>query len=959
MLRRPLFFLLLFFIVNEISAQFYISGQEPSWIKWEQHNDDFIQLIYPKNLDSLSASFLGYMDSAIELTTENYSHKLRKFPVILHGNSILSNGFVTWAPKRMEIVTTPSFDASPEPWLLSLALHETRHVVQIERLNKGIVKIGQFLLGEQATGAAVGLVPLWYLEGDAVFAETEYSLGGRGRQASFYQLYRTHLLSHKRSMFSYDKWLLGSYKDQIPDHYQFGYQMIGYSNLKYGFNIWTNALDQVAKRPYSMIPFYFSLKRDIGLSRKGLFLEAFTFLDSLWTSNNENVIYNRFNFVNINSTNRDYVVYKYPQLVEYGKVVAIKESLKSPPSIVSIDLNSGDERKLFSPGYLTGRIGISSKYFLWTEYSSHPRWEYVNYSELWRYDIKNKKASKISKNTRYFNPIFLNGDTIAIIENRVNGENFIKILNINGEEKDLIPLPPTLEAKELCYGNKLGILVRCSSPQGSIIIRYKSIDSKADTLLGPIYWDISNISCNDSKLYFTKSHRYKEEAFSFDLKEKAINVISVSPYGLTNISYLEGDSILGSVYHENGSKPAFFIDHVSTRKSINKLEPNEALYPVLENNPLSKSSGKSLQSKEYSKNKNLIKIHSWSPFYYNPLEVISGNMLNLYPGATIMSQNLTSTVVSTLGYSYNDTHGVHLHSDWMGWYPIVSFGVDIGNEFALIQGGPQAPLGINQSNKPKVKGSGRIRIPYKLSSGYFTSELNLGVTFDFTNTMLWDYQSNNYNEGLLNIEPYLSVYAVTRMAHRDLKPRLGVYSFAGIQNSPFDRLTLGNSYILNWGIYLPGITRNHNTMINGQWEKQDAGLYIRSPRISYPRGHNQAFYEQGFSYRLNYMFPFLYPDLPIGPLVYLKRFYANLFFDNAIIDEYVFSNNETTVAKANLKSTGLEVNSDINLFRMRYNFRIGYRVGLNINNNQVFSGFLLSFDISNFYTNSFIDYYIK
>ena len=49
-----------------------------------------------------------------------------RFPVILHPASMQSNGMVSWAPRRMELITTPSSDLSTQSWDKHLVLHESR-----------------------------------------------------------------------------------------------------------------------------------------------------------------------------------------------------------------------------------------------------------------------------------------------------------------------------------------------------------------------------------------------------------------------------------------------------------------------------------------------------------------------------------------------------------------------------------------------------------------------------------------------------------------------------------------------------------------------------------------------------------------------------------------------------------------------------------------------------------------
>jgi hypothetical protein len=176
MVRRMFFLVFTVFFLNA-NAQFYNSGQEPSNTKWREHKSNFGRLIFPSSIDSLAQTYLVYMNEATRVVPISLNHSPSKFPVIIHGNSILSNGFVSWAPKRMEIVTTPALDSDPEPWLKTLSLHETRHIVQIDKLKQFLFKPAYYVFGEQAIGVGAALVPLWFLEGDAVNTETELSYG--------------------------------------------------------------------------------------------------------------------------------------------------------------------------------------------------------------------------------------------------------------------------------------------------------------------------------------------------------------------------------------------------------------------------------------------------------------------------------------------------------------------------------------------------------------------------------------------------------------------------------------------------------------------------------------------------------------------------------------------------------------------------------------------------------------
>ena len=72
-----------------------------------------------------------------------------KFPVILHPGNMQSNGMVSWAPRRMELITTPSSDLNNQSWDKHLVLHESRHVFQTGKVMHGIFKPLYYIIGEQ------------------------------------------------------------------------------------------------------------------------------------------------------------------------------------------------------------------------------------------------------------------------------------------------------------------------------------------------------------------------------------------------------------------------------------------------------------------------------------------------------------------------------------------------------------------------------------------------------------------------------------------------------------------------------------------------------------------------------------------------------------------------------------------------------------------------------------------
>ena len=171
--------------------------------------------------------------------------------VIINPYTVNSNGMVTWAPKRMEIYSQPPSDGYAQNWEEQLVYHETRHVGQIDHFSKGIFSVLDKILGEQINGLGVGVyVSKWFMEGDAVVTETQFTNTGRGREASFLEYYRLAELSgHRRD---WNRWRYGSYKHYTPGPYEFGYVM--QSTVRFRVDMYDypgKMLDRVVKRFYN------------------------------------------------------------------------------------------------------------------------------------------------------------------------------------------------------------------------------------------------------------------------------------------------------------------------------------------------------------------------------------------------------------------------------------------------------------------------------------------------------------------------------------------------------------------------------------------------------------------------------------------------------------------------------------------------------------------------------------
>ena len=421
-------------------AQFYEYGQDAGTLRWNHFSTPHYRVIYPRGVDSLAHAFAGRLEYYYPHLGEPLDHLHRPIPVIIHNESSFSNGVFVWAPKRLEIFTNPDPNGTYQDWLTQLALHEGRHAVQIDKLDQGITRYLSFLGGQQVVGAMAGFLPYWYLEGDAVDAETRLSRSGRGRQPSFEMELKAQMLERDR-VYSYSKAILGSYRDHIPNHYQLGYLMVRHGRRNYGDSLWIDFQQYAARRPYLVSPTYFSMKKHGITSKPAFYREALDEYRRHWEEQAAGRIHTPFSDWTP-QRRKHYTSYTFPHFVSGSMLFALKSGVDQIPEFVFLGEN-GEERRIFRPGFLSsGRVSFSGTQAIWDEFVPDLRWSNRNFSVIRTYDVATGQIRNLGRRTRYYTPdLSSDGTRIAAIEQSARQKYSLVILSMDGGVERKVPSP--------------------------------------------------------------------------------------------------------------------------------------------------------------------------------------------------------------------------------------------------------------------------------------------------------------------------------------------------------------------------------------------------------------------------------------------------------------------------------------------------------------------------------------
>ncbi|HBI89504.1 MAG TPA: hypothetical protein DDY75_16835, partial [Sphingobacterium sp.] len=226
------------------SAQFFEDSQAPLSQKWYKIETKNFRLIFPEEMKSKAPTLADQVNRSLRTTARNYKITPRKIPFIIHNTNLQTNGFVQLSPRKSELYSTAGAEPDNQTWLPNLILHESRHVSQFDKLT-GKLRAPFF---EQLALAYYGLtVPSWYFEGDATLTETIYSEGGRGRLPAFEMPIKANFQSNHS--YSFNKYLLGSYKDIVPSYYTIGYLMTSTLKSELPSNYEADLFTELNKKP--------------------------------------------------------------------------------------------------------------------------------------------------------------------------------------------------------------------------------------------------------------------------------------------------------------------------------------------------------------------------------------------------------------------------------------------------------------------------------------------------------------------------------------------------------------------------------------------------------------------------------------------------------------------------------------------------------------------------------------
>ena len=918
-LKRLLICLMLSAVSLSASAQFYNFGTDPSWVRWSQIKTPDFKLIYPRGMDSLARVYLFNLEKMRPVVNSQMMLETSRIPVILHPYTTLSNGAVSWAPKEVNLITTPeAYRGTMEPWVEQLAAHELRHVAQTEHFTKGLFNLFRYIIGEQVVGVGLGIFSSsMIMEGDAVVSETENSDSGRGRSASFLMYPRALLLDGIN--WNWDRSVFGSYHYKNINKYALGYMLMAAQRIKTDDWRYTGKIFHDKAHLFDVSRAFVKNEKRSVPGHKVMIADYQKLFGDIWRQELENLgettPYTRFS-----EPQRLYCDYTSPvpvfdSLSRFSpSVIALKKGLEHVPELIRID-TLGREHHVGWFGSYTSKLSeaVGGRIY-WSETVMHEAASLENFSEVRYLDLLTGKYHSLVKGTRWFNPsVHPDGTVLAVAEYPVEGGSKLLIVSTTtGDVLAEIASPAGGQVLESCFSGDY-LYVTSVGASGTGIYRRPVLgdtDLPWETVADEQRCELRNLRRSGNGIVFSTDLDGVMNIYSIDAEDFSLHKLTNSKYGADCPFLGENSRLMAySEFDRFGFHLAFAGEDELEWSLADFSEPYfhriaEALSDQVYEAGLAFPAGDSVYfdatvypSRNYSRLLNAIHIHSYAPVYYNVDNIMAMSMDNYYDlaalGATVYSQNELGTLTTMLGYSYHGGfHAAHAKATAVLHDFDIVLSADFNDrkrEVAIPAAAPDAmPAEAGNSSVPYFKGSLELYYPLNFYHSGWLSMLIPDVKFNFSNDLLrFSTGGGTYKEY------YKSDLTVGGRYYRMLStpsaaifPRHGgsISVQAQLPVTAWDRispLAFASGYL-----YFPGFMRAHGFKLSGVVQHQfDAGGE-KLPGTSIavlPRGYKVTKPTMDYAkVMLDYAMPVWTGDLRIPGVLYLMRMQLIPFTDLAI-----------------------------------------------------------------------------
>ncbi|MCI5776236.1 MAG: hypothetical protein MR215_01200 [Bacteroidales bacterium] len=945
-------------------AQFYTTGSDPISVRWMR----FDSPLWCVDADSAARPWAALADAHLAgVAPKLYSDfpasvSRRHVSVVVHSRAAYSNGLVSWAPKRLEAYAYDTGADDCVPWVRHLMTHEYRHVVQMQSTISGFSRGLYALFGQQSVGLVTGLfVPRWVLEGDAVWAETNYTPGGRGRNALFLQ--QTRSLVAEGVTPSFSQAFFGSYARRVPDFYHLGYHVVTAVSDTFGNAVIGQALQMSGRLPFTFVPFQRSLRKQTSMRPFAAYRWAMAIDSTLWA----------------NEMSRRHDTPAHPlwhSVSDYEEALNLRPwsggwvAYVSSPSAVahfSVRDATGHELRRIIPSARNEEIfDIWGDTIIWSERRQHCRWANASESCLMMANLRTGQAWRVTHDADYHSPALSpDGQRVAAIASRADASHAVVVMRPDGSScKTVLLFPAGWQVPEVRWSGHAELVAIVVCPDGKGVVKM-GLDGHAEWLLPPAYRGVRDLCVAQGSLFFSMDSLGYSDVYR--LRDGALTRLAQGRHGIRCPMPMGGDSLVVSRYGADGYTPMM----------INQMEADTCgiIPPKALITPADTTSVNSFRRIGPMCVNLLPNVHSWGPV------VVDANSQTISPGLSIASQNTHGTVYFQAGVDFwgdNDDDRVFASATWDFLWPRLTFSGHWGHtDYDFVN-----KYIVKEIGKPD--GVGEYMATVSVNDRVHHSDVRVGLSLPLTrNSGLWVrgitpsvswrreyssgldchivktptdgrapiiYDSRTADSKFICATFGISAHVLRRTAERDVGSRGGVSVSALYDAAPWGA-DYGGQFFVNAKVYAPGFGQHHQSSLNVVAQHTLPGSLVTSSNGGYsyrltvsnrqpsPYGLSRRDAQTSFLFRAAYHLPLLNPDWEVGPVLFVKRLNLRLVGDYGLDRLW---NGTSVYSTSGRWTTSAELWAETRLFLLPYPVNAGLRLTYLPDSQSLSSAFLFS-----------------
>ena len=514
------------------------------FIGWKQIETEHYRFIFEGKDENTAQELASHGEEIYGLVSDFFQSYPKKVNVYINGRIDTPNGFFYPIPGSINLYPVYPLSSTnstkSESWLYELLLHEMVHYISLEN-RKGIFGSLSYIFGKDLSAANGAFLPSWMIEGIAVYLESKFTRGGRGKNYYFEAINKAAAFEE-----NYNNIYQLAYSSDFPPVnriYSGGYALIKYILENFGEDIFQKIYLRYVKFPF-FGPFY-SIKKETGKNIRTIYDEFKA--SEIQKYQSSHTIHNFYNSIPLSAqsignwthpipTERGTLIYRTGQNKK-GAIVLFNEENGKEEIIVETDLL---ENSSFSSDF-SGRKIVFSK----GDYSLYHSFGYEINSRV--YLFENNSVRLVTEETSLFHPaLSADGESLIAVKRDGSYSKLVEIDMITGKVFTIFERLNTniMNPAFSPDGSKITFVLNDHGYQDIYIMARKSESDALPLFTVDLASEYYPRFINNDRVSFISDRAGDLSLYTYDIQDNILKLQFKDPVGV-----LDGYIYEGSVYY--------------------------------------------------------------------------------------------------------------------------------------------------------------------------------------------------------------------------------------------------------------------------------------------------------------------------------------------------------------------------------------------------------------------------